>query len=369
MKFNSSTSFVLQSSTRPDDGSMFVPTTPETAIWGRLPNRNDPPILRVASGTTLTFDTVSHEGILEDQGRDPGSFFGAHGVAGDFVLDDCRMFASSTVQHDPSEDGPHVITGPVAVEGAEPGDLLAARMVTLEPRASYGIVSNRHGKGTLPDEFPLGDQAVVSTFCPIEPNGSGFRGVIFGGERADGTSPSVRFPLDPFLGIMAVATDTSERLSSTPPGAHGGNLDIKRLAVGSTLYLPVQLPGAMFSVGDPHYAQGNGEVALTALEAPLRATIELTVVKPGSSSFGRALFGHAFAETAEAWIAIGLHTDLNEAMRMATRRALDIVCTHSDLDRATAYAYLSAAVDFEVSQVVDGVKGIHAVIPKLDLRQ
>jgi acetamidase/formamidase len=117
----------------------------------------------------------------------------------------------------------------------------------------------------------------------------------------------------------------------------------------------VQLAGAMFSVGDPHYAQGNGEVALTALEAPLRATIELTVVKPGSSSFGRALFGHAFAETAEAWIAIGLHTDLNEAMRMATRRALDIVCTHSDLDRATAYAYLSAAVDFEVSQVVDGI--------------
>jgi acetamidase/formamidase len=286
------------------------------------------------------------------------------------VLPDCRALAASSLRRDP-EAGPHVVTGPVAVEGAEPGDLLAVTVRSLGLRAGYGIVSNRHGKGALPGELPEGGAAVVSTFCPVVGDAGRWFGSITGAPRPDGTAPQVRFPLAPFLGITAVATDTDDEASSTPPGAHGGNLDIKHLVVGSTLYLPVQVPGALLSVGDPHYAQGNGEVALTALEAPLRAVLELRVVSGTATAAAAATTGFLAgpsAETDDAYIAIGLDTDLDEAVRKATRAALQIVEARTGLDRASAYAYLSAAVDFEVSQVVDGVKGIHAVIPKADLR-
>jgi acetamidase/formamidase len=182
-----------------------------------------------------------------------------------------------------------------------------------------------------------------------------------------GNGQSVRFPLRPFLGVTGVAVAGSERPHSVPPGRHGGNLDISLLGVGSTLYLPTQAEGGLVYVGDPHFAQGDGEVALTAFEAPLRATLRLRIV-PSDEALAR--FGptpQVTGETEDLLIPVGLDEDLDEAMRACVSHALDLLNAGYGLERSVAYAYLSAAGDFAVSQVVDQVKGIHGKIRKSDL--
>jgi acetamidase/formamidase len=325
---------------------------PTTALWGWLPNRDSRPVLTIEPGQTVTVDTVSHEGIHSDQGRDPVEFFARYGIDRADVLDDAIAFARSALPHHPRFDGPHVVTGPIAVAGAMPGDLLRVDMLTLTPRVSYGIVSSRHGKGALPGELPVPPS--VSTLCRVRDE----CGVI------DGGAHDITFPLRPFLGIVAVAPDTSERVHSVPPGAYGGNLDLALLTEGSTLYLPVQVPGALLSVGDPHYAQGDGEVALTAFEAPLRATMRLSLVPAGEV---KARFGDLagpYAETPDFLVPVGLDIDLNVAVQQATRAALSLLTHRFGVPTQTAYAYLSAAADLSVTQVVDQVKGAHFRIPR-----
>lgn len=355
------------------DGAHYLQTTPGTCLWGWLPNRTHAPVLRVRSGDTVTIDTVSHEGILEDQGRDPVTFLARFGVTPDLVLADARDLAASGMEHDYDADGPHVVTGPVAVWGAEPGDVLRADVLGLQVRAPYGFISNRHGRGALPGEFPE-----TGADSGPRPDGSreydsvwAFTEVIEHGGRLFGVLPfgdrrSVRFPLAPFLGLMGVAAGTDAPVHSVPPGSYGGNVDINELQVGSALYLPVQVPGAGFYAGDPHYAQGDGEVALTALEAPLRATVRLTVIPRAEAAALVGALAGPFAETATHWLPVGLHEDLNEAMRRAVRAAVSFLVLRHGMDRATALAYLSAAADFEISQVVDKVKGVHCMIRKAD---
>lgn len=355
------------------DGAHYLQTTPETCLWGRLPNRDHAPVARVKSGETVTIDTLSHEGILEDQGRDPVGFLAGYGVPPEQILTDSRDLAASAVVHDYDDDGPHVVTGPIAVDGAEPGDVLRVEVLSLLVRAPYGFVSSRHGYGALPGEFPETppdtgagpdrEYHSVFVFSEVVEEAGRLHGVIpFGEGRA------ARFPLAPFLGLMGVAADTSEPVHSVPPGSHGGNLDINELQVGSTLYLPVQVPGAGFYAGDPHYAQGDGEVALTALEAPLRATLRLSVVPAAEARTLLGRISEPFAETATHWLPVGLHEDLNEAMRRAVRAAVDFLWLTQGMERAKALAYLSAAADFEVTQVVDAIKGVHCMIRKSDFR-
>ena len=180
------------------------------------------------------------------------------------------------------------------------------------------------------------------------------------------------------MGLMGVARDTSAMVDSVPPTVTGGNIDINDLGVGSTLWLPVQVPGARFFTGDPHMAQGDGEVALTALEGSLRATFRLTVVKPGGRAPSVAFDGYAFGETPEHWVPIGLSdpdgpvdgqvTSLDAAMKAAVRNAMAFLTEDLGLEGPVAYAYLSAAADFQVSQVVDRTTGVHALVPKADFR-
>jgi acetamidase/formamidase len=353
------------------DGAHYLQSTPDTCLWGRLPNRDLPPVVRVASGDTITIDTLSHEGILEDQGRDPVEFLGRYGVPPDRVLVDSRDLAASAVAHDYDGDGPHVVTGPIAVDGAEPGDVLRIDVLSLLLRAPYGFVSSRHGYGALPGEFPetppdtgpgpTRDYHSVFVFTEVVEEAGRLHGLIpYGRGRA------ARFPLAPFLGLMGVAADTGDPVHSVPPGSHGGNLDINELQVGSTLYLPVQVPGANFYAGDPHYAQGDGEVALTALEAPLRATLRLSVLPKAQARALLGTLGEPFAETATHWLPVGLHEDLDEAMKRAVRAAVDFLSLTQGMERERALAYLSAAADFEVTQVVDAVKGVHCMIRKSD---
>ena len=358
----------------------YVPSTLSTIKWGYLPNASDTPVLTVPSGATVVFDTVSHEGILEDQGRNPVQYFGSHGVPSGMVLTDAIAITQSNLPHDFAKDGPHIVTGPVAIQGAEPGDVLKIDILAVTPRVPYGVISNRHGKGALPGEFPEGAKPEsdassadptkfhnVSVFTPIRRTARGhWEGVLKNNHGAE-----VTFPTAPFMGVMGVAADTNELVHSVPPGVFGGNMDVKDLAAGTTVYLPVFVSGANFYTGDPHMSQGNGEVALTALEHSMRATFRFTLLKKGDaripSSSGTLV--KPFGETKEYWIAIGLHPDLNEAMKDAVRESVRFLSEVLGMDRAIAYAYLSAATDFNVSQVVDRTKGIHSLIRKSDFKK
>jgi len=349
---------ILQPGAGPIRAPAYLPADVDAVLWGRLPCAADQPVLTVEPGTEVTFDTISHEGILEDQGRDPRAFFGAHGATD--VLDDAVALAASDTEHTPGPDGPHVVSRPVRVAGARVGDLLAMTVVETLPRVPYGVVSNRHGRGALPDEYPAGG-ATVSVFTRVSDDGT--RGLM---PLVDGGEPVVSFPLAPFLGIMGVATAAPERPHSVPPGAYGGNIDINLLTVGATLYLPVQVDGALAYVGDPHFAQGDGEVALTALEASLRATVRLDVV-PHEDAVRR--FGELagpLAETSDYLVPTGLDPDLDVATQNCVRAAIALLQARYGMAPHLAYAYLSAATDFDISQVVDLVKGVHARIRKTD---
>lgn len=361
----------------PYKGNYYVPSTLQTISWGYLPNRDAKPVLSVPSGSTVTFDTVSHEGLLEDQGRDAEKYFQSKGVTADYVLDEAKKITGSDLAHDFHKDGPHIVTGPLEIRGAMPGDILKVEVIKIEPRVPYGVISNRHGKGTLVGEFPKTPQQKnastahperfgnVSVFTPIEKNANGnYEGVI-----KTESGPSIRFPLNPFMGLMGVASNTSEPVHSVPPAKHGGNMDINDLGDGSTVYYPVQVPGALFYTGDSHFAQGDGEVALTALEASARATFKFTLLKAGKDKIPGQSMSQPLGENAEFWMTPGLDEDLDEAMKKSTREAIGFLNREYGIDEALAYAYLSAATDSEVSQVVDKTKGIHAKIRKADFRE
>ena len=349
---------ILQPGTGPTEGQ-YVPALVSGLSWGWVRCAGAEPVTRVAPGDVFTIDTVSHEGVLPDQGRDPIGFFESHGVKAADVLADAVALAASTIPNDQEADGPHVVTGPVWVDGAEPGDVLTVEVLRLLPRVPYGIISNRHGKGALPFELPelAADGTlpeVVCRFAAIDPDG---RTATI---RAPGGG-GIRLPLRPFMGLVAVAP-TGGAAHSVPPGPHGGNLDVRLLGVGSRLHLPVRAVGALLQLGDPHFAQGDGEVALTALEGSLRAVIRVELSKGACPSWDLP-----FGETPHEWVLLGLHEDLDEAVKIATRAALDLVTQQTGLDRATAYAWLSAAADLSVSQVVDQVKGVHFRVPKAHL--
>jgi acetamidase/formamidase len=396
---------VLQPGKGPIDGDVYLPSRPDQVLWGYLPRTTDAPVVRVRSGRTITIDTVSHEGILEDQGRDPVAWFGSKGVPGNQVLEDAVAIAKEYARHPRNfdSDGPHVVTGPVYVEGARTGDVLKIEPLSALPRVPYGVISSRHGKGALAQQAGGTPPAGITREEVMPPVASDGRGT--GGPREynnvsvftpvanrDGVATAslpagrgkVSWPIDPFAGLMAVATVgdapalNDPLVNSIPPTLGGGNIDVRLLNVGSAFYLPVVAPGALFSVGDPHMSMGNGEVALTALEGSLRLTFRLTVCRKGSSDAPSVAFRYPFGETPQSWVPIGLSdpdgvrngqgSDLNIANRRAVVNALDFLQNDLGMDRAVAYAYLSAAVDFEVSQVVDRTVGVHAVIPKAHFR-
>lgn len=347
-------------------GSTYVTASPSTLRWGRLPTVGDAPITTVADGTAITWDTVSHEGLLGDQGADPAAFFGRWGIRADQLLDDVRDLAGASLARDPSHDGPHAVLGPVEVAGARVGDVLCVEALELTPRLGYGIVSNRHGRGVLAGEMPHVDpvteehHVVVSTLATVDAPGRGR--IVGAGGR------SVGFDLRPFLGLVGVTPGDGAVRSSTPPGHFGGNLDIRHLGAGSRLFLPVQTDGAGLYVGDPHYAQGNGEVALTAFEAPLRATMRVSVLSGFDARALGSLLTSPWGQTDTHTIVIGLGETLDEAMRACVRRAVGYVDHVTGIGRPEALAFLSAAADFEISQAVNLVVGVHCLIRTRDLQ-
>lgn len=340
----------------------YVPATVQNTFWGVLPSRLDKPIASVSSGQRITVDTISHEGLMPDQGSDPVAYFCTKGIGIDELLEDAIAIPARKSRDEC--DGPHVVTGPIEVKGAKPGDVLMVSIDKLERRVPYGVISTRHGRGIMVDSGLEGDYGALCKVISVD--GSAFGQIVpdgmpFHDRELDGTNYPA-FLLHPFLGIMGVTSDSDERKCSIPPHVFGGNIDVNDMTEGSTLFLPVQVDGAGFYIGDPHYAQGDGEVALTALEAPLRATVTLTVIR-GEVADG--LFGvhdRPFAYAEGKLLALGLHEDLDEALRQSVAYSISLLSSLFHLPKKVIYLYLSAAANFDVSQAVDLVRGIHSRI-------
>ncbi|MFT8704396.1 acetamidase/formamidase family protein [Bifidobacterium aquikefiricola] len=394
-------------------GTIFtITSSPESVLWGVLPSQRDEPLCTVDSGSIVTIDTLSHEGVLEDQGSDPIAFFGAQGIDADQVLPDAVNLVNN-VPHIKGA-GPHIVNRRIDIANAHAGDYLKVEVLQLTPRVPYGIISNRHGKGVLTRRFPQG-KPTVSVFAQQITRNGAMWGVIdktgpdalaryenrlkqsdplddaivqadsigegganatlplantslsfAGGQRdsSDGQAERIAFPLAPFLGIMGVTPATDEHLSTVPPGDFGGNLDINLLVSGSTLYLPIQVEGAGFYVGDPHFVQGNGEVSLTALEASLHAQLKLTVIPRVTFKAHVGALEGPMIETPDYWVTTGRALTLDEALEHCVTETITALNHLYAMDDAHAYALASACIDFNISEAVDIVKGVHACIPK-----
>jgi acetamidase/formamidase len=304
--------------------------TPANVHWGYYDARLKP-VLKIASGDTVRVETMVAGGLERVQQA---------GVADAEIPESLKQVERAVTDRGP---GAHPLTGPIYVEGAEPGDVLEVRILGFEFLHFFGVTGFRPGSGSLSDDFPY----------------ARFRLIRF--DPAAGVAefrPGVMLKLAPFWGSIGVAPPAViHRLSSGPPGPHAGNLDNKELVAGSTLYLPVHVPGALISMGDGHALQGDGEVTITALETSLRGTVQIFVRKGKQIRWPRA-------ETPTHFITMGLHPVLNEAARIATREMIDFLVSEKGMSRDEAYIFCSLAVDLHVTQIVDDTKGIHAMLAK-----
>ena len=302
--------------------------TPKTVVWGHY-SAATPPVLRVRDGDSVVMETVSgNPARLE-----------AAGLAAGEIPEALRAINAEVKDRGP---GGHILTGPLFIEGAEPGDTLEVRIKAIEMPVAWAYNSFRPGAGFLPDEFPFARTKIIRL------------------DRARGVArfaPGIEIPLRPFFGSLGVAPpEANGRVNSGPPWIHAGNMDNKELVAGTKLYVPVHASGALFQAGDGHAGQGDGEVDITALETPLTGTFEFHVLKNRRIKWPRA-------ETPSHWIAMGFHEELKEAAQIALREALDFL-QEKGLSREDAYMLASVAVDLRITQLVDGKVGVHAVIPK-----
>jgi acetamidase/formamidase len=310
--------------------SHILKPTPKTVAWGYYA-ATTPPVLRIKSGDTVQVHTL----ITSTPERLEGA-----GVKPDEIETSLREIVKTVTDKGP---GGHILTGPIYIEGAEPGDVLEVRIQSIKLAIPYAYTAFRPGAGFLPEDFPTSNIKII----PFDEK----RKI---GRFGDG----IEIPLRPFFGSMGVAPpEASGRISSAPPGIHAGNLDNKELVAGTKLFIPIHVPGALFQVGDGHAAQGNGEVCITALETSLFGKLQFVVRKDMKLRWPRA-------ETPKAFMTMGIDEDLTEATRIAVREMIDFLVNQKSLSRDDAYMLASVAADLSITQLVDGTKGVHAMIPK-----
>lgn len=287
-------SFHPLSAQRPNAPATFtLKPTPKTVVWGYY-DAKTPPVLRIKSGDTVEIQTLntSSPKHLEEAGLPPGQ-----------VEQSLRDIAKEVTNKGP---GSHVLTGPIYIEGAEPGDVLEVHIIAVKLAIPYAYNAFEPSYGFLPDDFPYPKMKII----PLDEKLTMAR-----------FAPGIEIPLHPFFGSMGVAPpETSGRVSSGPPWIQAGNLDNKDLVAGSTLYIPVHAPGALFQVGDGHAGQGDGEVDVTALETSLIGTFQFIVRKDMHLRWPRA-------ETPTHFMTMGFNEDLNEAAKLAVREMLDFLMT------------------------------------------
>jgi acetamidase/formamidase len=308
-----------------------LPAGPATCHWGFFDAALEP-VLSVSSGDTVTVDCVS----------------GAPEVlptAAPFeILPEHRAIHAALTPRLPG----HILTGPIAIEGAEAGDVLEVQILSIECRQNWGWSAIRPLAGSLPEDFPT--RKLWHTAIDRQ---RGVATLPWGDEIA----------LSPFFGVMGVAPPpVYGAVTSIVPREFGGNIDLKELVAGTTLYLPIWATGGLFSVGDGHGVQGDGEVCLTALETALSGTFRLVLRKDMTLAMPRA-------ETPTHHITMGLNEDLDDAAKQALREMIRLIGETAGLAPADAYMLCSLAADLRVTQLVDVNKGVHAMLPKRHARR
>ena len=308
----------------------LLKATPQTVAWGYY-DAAAVPVLRIHSGDTVEFETLltnSPTG-LEKAGLPPQQ-----------VQQSLRDIYEEVTKKGP---GGHILTGPVYIEEAEPGDTLEVRIQKIDLAIPYAYNAFGPTRGFLPEDFPYRKMKII----PLDRDRMIAR-----------FAPGIEIPLRPFFGSMGVAPPESYgRIDSAPPGNHAGNMDNKELVVGATVFFPVHARGALFEVGDGHVGQGNGEVDITALETSLVGTLKFIVHKGTNQKYPRA-------ETPTHYISMGFHQELYEATKMAVREMIDFLVAEKHLSRDDAYMLVSVAGDVDITELVDGNKGVHVMLPK-----
>ena len=311
----------------PHEGRTYrLVATPHTVHTGFF-DSSIPPVLTIASGDTVNLSTMM---LMDDRLRGEMTF--------DELLALRQGYADRKV-------GGHTLTGPIFVTGADPGDVLEIQIGKLMP-VEFGVnyhLPGHMGIGGLPEDFPSGR---IKTFR------------LDRARWETAFAPGIALPLAPFLGVMGVAPRPGECRPAAVPDYFGGNIDNKELREGATLFLPVSVPGALFSAGDAHAVQGDGEVNVTAIETALESAVLQFVVRKDMR------LERPLAETPTHWITMGFHPDLDEAAKIALRDAIRFLVDVKGLASDDAYAFASVTVDLHVTQIVDTNKGVHAMIPK-----
>jgi len=304
--------------------------TPETVVWGYYWSEAKP-ALRIKSGDEVTLGTM----LTSTPTRLEGA-----GVAPADVEPALRAIADKVSDKGP---GGHILTGPIFVEGAEAGDVLEVRIKKIDLAIPYAYNAFGRTSGFIPEDYPYAKMRIIPLDAKM--NVAHF-------------APGIDIPLRPFFGSIGVApAPVLGRVSSAPPSKHAGNLDNKELVAGTTLFIPVHVPGALLEVGDGHAAQGDGEVDITALETSLTGTFEIIVRKDLKLTWPRG-------ETPTHYIAMGTDKDLVTATKTALREAIDFLVTIKGLSKDDAYMLTSVACDVRITQLVDGNVGAHVMIPK-----
>jgi len=304
--------------------------TPKTVALGYYDAKAQP-VLQVKSGDTVVVDTLitSSPKRLEEAGVPPAQVQ--------------QSLRDITDQVKDKGQGGHILTGPIFVEGAEPGDVLEVKIVSAKLAIPYAYNAFGPLRGYLPDDYPYAKMKII----PLDAE-----------KMVAHFAPGIDIPLHPFFGSIGVAPPPGAgRVNSAPPWVQGGNLDNKDLVAGTTLYLPVWAKGALLEVGDGHAGQGDGEVDITALETSLTGTFQLTVRKDMHLKWPRA-------ETPTHYITMGLNDDLNACATLAVREMIDFLMSAKHLSRDDAYMLSSVAADLHITELVDGNKGVHMMIPK-----
>ncbi len=325
--------------------------TPETCFWGFF-DKDLPPVLTIDSGDIVYVEALTHHA----------------GDAPDLLMDEgIREVYKKVTDRGP---GVHIMTGPIAVRGAEVGDTLMVRVLKTQPRLNYGsnIAANW---GYLYDSFKKERITIYKIDADANLAEPAFAYDFKGRPTYDTpgfiTAPDakarqaiktkVAIPLRPHFGVMGVAPQESGRINSIPPGAFGGNIDNWRNGAGATMYYPVFNRGANFYVGDTHMAQGDAELSGTAIEASMNAYLQIFVIKDFK-------IDNPIMETETHWITHGFNEDLNKAMRQSADQMLAFLQSKRKMSADEAYSLISVAVDFSVTQVVDIRRGCHAALPK-----
>lgn len=301
--------------------------SPATCAWGYF-DASLPPVMEVDSGEVVTIETVS--GGPEQIPAQTAGF----DIPPELLDIHARL--------DRQMPG-HILTGPVAVRDAMPGDMLQVDVLDVRLRQNWGWNIIRPLAGTLPDDFPDARLEII----PL--NLETMKGRLSWG---------LELPLNPFFGVMGVAPPPNwGRISTIQPRTHGGNLDNKELGAGATLYLPVFAEGALFSCGDGHAAQGDGEVCVTAIETALTGTFRLTLHKEMTLEYPRA-------QTQTHLITMGMHEDLDRCVEIALRDMIAWIVQETGLSRENAYMLCSLAGDLRITQTVNGNKGVHMMMER-----